>query len=268
LPIKFNGNSDGKYQGWIVVQTIAESMQKKSKKPVSISHAIRKEKTMNNSVKLAVLLSTVLYFSGCAYYSKMAVPVSPCDKDNLEVIAHVNKASQGVRLFMIGGVPSAMELVKKTIDEMNGDGIVNLEVTFSEGFLGLITFPTVTIEGDIVRLRSHEINSASLTSPMQPESSTGEASRVDPVQRAIRPNQDESAELQDWRVKVLNTYKSRWVSKAFADYIKKTDQNIEFSAWVKKLTSADFLEYQNSSFGLRDWVVEKLKKESKNKLSL
>jgi len=208
-----------------------------------------------------VVLMATLAISGCAYYSKMAVPMSPMEKEKIEMIEHISRESQSVRLFMLGGVPSAMDMVKEAIAELNGDGIVNLEVTLSEGFFGPITFPKVTIEGDVVRVRSNESYSLGPAIHQPIEKLRPEVAQAVAVKPELKTAQIDSVEMIKWKSEVLAAKKNSWVIKGFSKFQKRTDQNIEYSDWVLKLTTTDFLDYQTSDYNVIEWVLEKLKKE-------
>lgn len=92
--------------------------------------------------------------NSCVYYSKIAIPEDATLKPHKQKIQHVKKSKIGFRFFTIpASIPSGMNLINEAVAEARGDGMVNVEVTFSEFslFFPLFTFPKVTIEGDVVK---------------------------------------------------------------------------------------------------------------------
>jgi len=226
-----------------------------------------------------LLLIASLLTSGCAFYSKAALPMNPIDKEKLQFIKHVKVTSHGIRVMMLGtGAPSVLDLVNKAVAEADADGMVNLEVTFSEGLLGLFSFPTVTIEGDIVRVASP--NTARVawgTSTVQAKEEVGEEgedtvpavlAKEDKEQEIVPTtppqatnHQKQPLSFEDWKKEMLETYNNSTVFYGWADYRKKTNQEIKFKEWVNQLNEEDYKSFVNSKAEKGDWLLWKWRED-------
>ncbi len=106
-------------------------------------------------IRKSLLLCLVSFFlTGCAYYSKMAVPKRLVTEGHgqVTVVKHVKESATGFRIFTIPvSIPSANKVANNAIDQNGGDGIANLEVDFSEFNIFIVSFPHVTVEGDVVK---------------------------------------------------------------------------------------------------------------------
>ncbi|GEM_PF-2099121 len=229
-------------------------------------------------VLIAVVFTLV---SGCAYYSKMALPENPIDKDKVQVIEHVSKSASSVRLFMLGGVPSAMELISKTVSEANGDGIVNLEVTLSEGFFGPLTFPKVAIEGDIVKVVDHAAQSIKPAMDILiTDTTTSEASPIPSVQTASKtktlfnkmvgkipeigtnnsqgiaqPDSAATYAIEAWKTAILGLNNNDVIYEDWYRFLRQTRQKIKFPAWAAGLTAQEYEHFVQSKKPLVDWLL-------------
>lgn len=202
-----------------------------------------------------------LMIAGCAFYSTMAVPANPVDKDKLEFITHVNNQATGLRFLSLGNVPSAMALANESVRKAKGDGIVNLEVTFSEGFFGPISIPRVTIAGDVVRLKSRETAAAAVWGP----EASGVAPAIPaPVVEAVPsalPVGPTNSKVEKWKEDLLKQINTRYVKKGWDSYLQRTGKTITYEAWVSSLSEKDYNEYKKSIYGIQRWLTNKWKAE-------
>ena len=205
-------------------------------------------------VLFAVVLTLV---SGCAYYSKMALPENPIDKDKVQVIKHVSESASGVRLFMLCGVPSAMDLIKKTISEVNGDGIVNLEVTLSEGFFGPLTFPKVQIEGDVVQILGRAAPGLkSATDSQTPAITKLEIVPATSTPAAVLAPRAVDYTFETWKSALLALNNNDVIYEDWYRFLRRTKQKIKYPAWAADLTTHDYDQFLESKKALVDWLID------------
>ena len=206
-------------------------------------------------------------FTNCAYYSKMAIPEIPSEKDKYKVLGHVTKSATGFRFLTLGNVPSAMGLVKKAIRQKGGDGIVDFEVTFSECSFLIFSFPQVTISGDVVKNLSNDTVVSFLSSDtieqkinkVEQKINKNEAEREKIIQETEKTKQTSESMIQDWKSEILKQYRRSYYGDEWRKHLRKTGKEIDKNEWVEKLTEKDYDNYLNSGLKVGQWMVKKWK---------
>ena len=206
---------------------------------------------MKKIIRLVLVLSLLSLLSGCAYYSKMAVPGEPAQEGKYEILEHIKKSVTGTRFLTIPvNIPSSAQIIKEEIARLDGDGIINLETTFSEFNFFLFSFPIVEVEGDVVKI------AAQTTEPSTVQKTPSEEV-AQPLQ--TRKSKVDSKEFSKWKKKIvqyLNTDSFEWKWKSFA---KSNSITISREDWVQSLPESEYQQYLSSGESFTKWLEKKLK---------
>lgn len=206
---------------------------------------------MKKIIRLIIVISLLSLLSGCAYYSKMAVPGEPAQQGKYEIIKHIKTSVTGTRFLMIPiNIPSSAQIIKNEVALLGGDGIINVETTFSEFNLFVLSFPIVEVEGDVVKI----VAQIPEPSTLQQEPS-GQV--VQPSQ--ARKYQPESEEFYKWKKKIAQYLKDDSYNWRWKSYVKRNSITISLEDWVKSLPESEYQQYLSSGMSFDKWLQKKLK---------
>jgi len=237
------------------------------------------------------MLMLSLLISGCTmHYSKVAIPASPEHSSHYALLNHIKKSKSGIRVFTLGGSsPSAMELIKEVVQQEEGDGIINTEISFRETFIGPISIPYVLIEGDVVRVASQgdldqsmaredsanfistpskaEIKDVDEQSIKAKDASPGSTKQLNaskaekrlsakkPAARAARQDTTNYT-FVTWKSFLISIENKPNIYNDWSLFQIRTQQNMNFKKWVASLTEQDFEQYKKSNLSAQDWLQD------------
>lgn len=206
---------------------------------------------MKKIILLFLALSLLSLLSGCAYYSKMAVPGEPAQEGKYEILKHIKTSVTGTRFLMLPlNIPSSTQIIKNEVSRLGGDGIINLEVTFSEFNLFVLSFPIVEVEGDVVKIaRQLTDNSKVQKAP------SGEFIDTSKVQKS----QADSEQFAKWKKKIMQNLKKDSYNWRWKPYVKRNAITISLEDWVQSLPESEYQQYLSSGESFDKWLQKKLK---------
>jgi hypothetical protein len=180
-----------------------------------------------------------------------------------------------------------MELIKEVVQQEEGDGIINTEISFHETFIGPISIPYVLIEGDVVRVASlgdldqsmaredsanfistpykadiidvdQQSKKAKDASPgsmkqMNASKATKKFSAKKPAARVAQQDTTNYT-FATWKSFLISLENKPNIYNDWSLFQIRTQQNMKFKKWVASLTEEDFEQYKKSNLSAQDWL--------------
>ena len=203
---------------------------------------------MKKIIRLVFVLSLLSLLSGCAYYSKMAVPGEPAQQGKYEILKHIKKSVTGTRFLTIPvNIPSSAQIIKDEVAAVGGDGVINLEVTFSEFNFFLLSFPIVEVEADVVKIAGKVTDIH--------RSEEGLISKQLEIKSQI-PDSDQNA-FEEWKREILK-YGDLQLKMKWKSFVKRNSISVSWEEWVKSLSRSEYEDYLQSKLKVRKWLGNRL----------
>lgn len=221
---------------------------------------------MKRLIRLFFVLLLLSLLSGCAYYSKMAAPVEPGQQNKYEILDHIKTSVTGTRFLTIPiNIPSSTQIIKDEVNRLGGDGIINLEITFSEFNFFLFSFPIVEVEGDVVKIADQLINYSRYQEAQSDQSidtskvQKGQSGELIDAPKVYNVPVDPE-EFQKWKDKLLRSIKKSDYYWSWKSFEKRNAIKVSREKWVESLPESEYQEYLSSGESFNKWLVKRLKK--------
>lgn len=227
---------------------------------------------MKRMIKLLFVILLFNLLNGCAYYSKMAVPGEPGQQKKYKILKHIKKTVTGTRFLTIPiNIPSSAQIIKNEVSNIGGDGIINVEITFSEFNFWLFSFPIVEVEGDIVKILGQFYDNSQVMESSESKSlEISESDNVTQITSDTKPSSEtvkisetreptfDSNEFSKWKKKVysvINTTEFHWNWKSFRE---RNAVKLSKKEWVESLVESEYIKFLKSGKTINKWLEKRL----------